>query len=141
MDIFLYIVTGLVHVLPYIGLAISLIFQQELRSLWKGYRAKHVNNTYTGSFHWMQSHNFGTGIYIKVLDEKSFGKGAGCNVLDINKKHTFCVPWSVYAQYAFREITSREKEACEKAIEHNEVMPREKWITVETLLDCKEEKC
>jgi hypothetical protein len=121
--------------LPYAGVAFSFVFKEEIQAWWKGLRAKYVNNTYEGSIHWMKSHNFGLGEYVRVDFEKSRGKGAGCHITYINSGRTACLPWSVYSQYEFQEILDIEKQACNRAIKHNANAAYGQRITVESLLE------
>jgi len=102
--------------LPLVGVCLSFIFKEEVQAWWKGLRAKYVNNTYEGSLHWMKSHNFGVGEYVRVDFEKARGKGAGCHITYINSGRKACLPWPVYSQYEFQEISAEEKTACEEAI-------------------------
>jgi len=105
--------------IPFLGVCLSFIFKEEIQAWWKGLRAKYINNTYEGSFHWMKSHNFGQGEYVRVDSEKAKGKGAGCHITYINTGRKSCLPWSVYPQYEFQELGSQEKLACENAYNHN----------------------
>jgi len=120
--------------LPFISVCLSLVFKEEIQAWWKGLRAKYVNNTYPGSIHKMKSHNFGVGEYVAVEKEKARGKGAGCHILYINSGRRGCLPWTVYAQYEFQEVTGDELDACRKAIVANKNCAYRDRITVESFL-------
>jgi hypothetical protein len=121
--------------IPYIGLGLSFIFKEEIQAWWRGIRAKYVNNTYAGSMHWMKSHNFGQGEYVCVDHEKARGKGAGCHLTYINSGRKANLPWSIYAQYEFQDLTQTELDACKKAITFNRSAPFHKRISVESLIE------
>ena len=76
MDIIFQLLAMLWAKLPFIGVAVSFIFKEEIKAWWKGLRSKYINNTYAGSLHYMKSHNFGVGEYVRVDSEKARGKGA-----------------------------------------------------------------
>ena len=120
--------------LPLVGLCMSLIFKEEMQAWWKGLRAKYVNNTYAGSIHWMKSHNFGTGEFVRVDYEKARGKGAGCHITYIDTNWKSCLSWSVYSQYEFQEVTPDVLDWCRKALAHNESCSLEDRIRVIDLL-------
>jgi len=134
IDVVVGIFASLWSNLPFVGVSLSFVFKEEIQAWWKGFRAAYVNNTSAGSIHWMKSHNFGTGVYVRVDYEKTRGKGAGCHVTYINSGRKGSLPWSVYPQYEFQEITDTEMDACRKAIEHNESCLYHQRITVEELL-------
>jgi hypothetical protein len=120
--------------LPMIGVCISFVFREELHALWKGSRAKWVNNTYEGSYHWKKSHDTGQGEYVRVMFEKSRGKGAGCHFEYINSGRKACLPWGVYNSYEFQDLPKAEEDACRKAWEANQqISDARKRVTVEEL--------
>jgi len=135
MDVFISIFMSLWAKLPFIGVALSFVFKEEIQAWWKGLRSKYINNTYSGSLHWMKSHNFGVGEFVKVDYEKARGKGAGCHITYINTGRKSNLPWPVYAQYEFQDIDAVERAACVKALAHNKECRRHERIRVEDLLD------
>ena len=141
MDILFQLLAMLWAKLPFIGVAVSFIFKEEIKAWWKGLRSKYINNTYAGSPHHMKSHNFGVGEYVRVAFEKARGKGAGCHITYINSGRTACLPWAVYAQYEFQDLTQLESKTCEIVIAYNKKSIYGNWLTVEKeLLKVKEQK-
>jgi len=131
MDIIFQLLAMLWAKLPFIGVAVSFIFKEEIQAWWKGLRSKYINNTYAGSLHYMKSHNFGVGEYVRVDSEKARGKGAGCHITYINSGRRACLPWAVYAQYEFQELTQLERKTCELVIAYNKKSVYGRWLTAE----------